>query len=651
MALSTRSVLTVVTLVLLPLSAAAQPLKPIPRVLPPPGIEVPRETREKLQKQLAATQNRLARHADHPLAPDVEIFTKAVDFALQFGEFYAPKDFDKAFAALKTANERLAALEKGKAPWTTQTGLVVRGYRSPIDGSAQPYGVVIPKDHDFKRPATTYVWLHGRGDKNTDLHFLHERQTSRGQLPDIDGAIVLHPFGRHCVGFKSAGEIDVLDVVAHARDQYKADPNRTVLIGFSMGGAGAWHLGAHYPDYWCAVAPGAGFAETARYTRTKPEDFPPDYVQTLWGAYDVPGYVRNLFNVPTIAYSGENDRQIQAARVMEEAFEGEGQKLMHLIGPGVEHKYEPKTLAELLKRLDAIAQKGKDRTPDVVHLQTRTLRYSRVGWVEVLGLEQHWKDTRVDAERNDNGVGITTTNVTALHLNVAREQPLRIEIDGQTLDVPKAVASASLQGIYLVRSDGKWQGGTLPKDQLLKRPGLQGPIDDAFLAPFLFVIPAVKPEFANDWLDFEMSHFLTRWRTLMRGEPKAILDTDLKAEHFEKYNLIVWGDPDCSTVLKEVQNRLPVRWNDKDWMLGDKTYSRRDHVPAFIYPNPKNPKRYLVVNSGLTFRESHDKTNSQQNPKLPDWAVINLTQPPDDKTPGKIEAAGFFNERWELAKE
>jgi len=638
----------VVSLALFLVSAASAEIKPIERVLPPRGIEIPKEIRDKLETQLEITRDRLEDMPANPLTPDVEIFTKAVDFALRHDEFYSPKDFDKAFAALKTAAERMDALEKGKSPWTRQTGLVVRGYRSAIDGSAQPYGVVIPKDHDFDRPTTAYMWLHGRGDKNTDLHFLHERQTSRGQLPDIADAIVLHPFGRHCVGFKSAGEIDVLDVAAEAQKPYKVDPKRTVLIGFSMGGAGAWHIGAHYADQWCAVAPGAGFAETARYTRMKPESFPPEYEQKLWGAYDVPCYARNLFNVPTIAYSGENDRQIQAARVMEEAFQAEGEKLKHLIGPGVEHKYEPKTLSQLLKLLDSIASRGKATQPRAVHLQTRTLRYPRYAWVEILGLQEHWNDSRVDAQlETETGVRVSTQNITALRLGLPRDEALTVMIDGEKLEVPKAPASAALQGLFLVRREGKWQGGIFPKTELRKRPGLQGPIDDAFLSPFIVVVPSQKKQFAAEWLNFELDHFLNRWPALMRGGVRIVLDTELKPEHHEDYNLIVWGDPDSNSALRELQDKLPVTWQEKTWSLAGKQYDRADRVPAFIYPNPKNPQRYIVVNSGLTFREAHDRTNSQQNPKLPDWAVIDITQPPDASSPGKIEAAGFFNEQWQ----
>jgi hypothetical protein len=86
--------------------------------------------------------------------------------------------------------------------------------------------------------------------------------------------------------------------------------------------------------------------------------------------------------------------------------------------------------------------------------------------------------------------------------------------------------------------------------------------------------------------------------------------------------------------------------------LGDKKYVANQFAPVLIYPNPANPKKYVVLNSGITFREAHDRTNSLQNPKLPDWAVVDLTQSPNASAPGKIADAGFFDEHWQLkAKE
>ena len=63
---------------------------------------------------------------------------------------------------------------------------------------------------------------------------------------------------------------------------------------------------------------------------------------------------------------------------------------------------------------------------------------------------------------------------------------------------------------------------------------------------------------------------------------------------------------------------------------------------------PNTQQKYVVLNSGPTFRDAHDQTNSQQNPKLPDWAIIDIHTPPDADHPGKIAAAGFFGEGWAL---
>ena len=66
-----------------------------------------------------------------------------------------------------------------------------------------------------------------------------------------------------------------------------------------------------------------------------------------------------------------------------------------------------------------------------------------------------------------------------------------------------------------------------------------------------------------------------------------------------------------------------------------------------IYPNPLNPKKYIVINSGFTFRESANGSNSWQVAELPDYAVVDLTTPPKSRWPGRIAAAGFFGEKWE----
>ncbi|QDU97376.1 alpha/beta hydrolase [Lignipirellula cremea] len=634
-------------LFLAPCLSAAEPA-PIRRLLPPAGIALEPAVEADLSARVAALRQRCDQLADQPLLPDAEIFVKAVELALEHREFYKPTDVQLARQQLDLAEERLSQLEQNKSPWRQAQGLVVRGYRSEIDDSAQPYGLEIPADLPAGKPVPLYVWLHGRGDKSTDLHFIQGRLTKAGQIHP-QGAIVVHPFGRQCIGFKSAGEVDVLDVVAHVRQQYSIDPQRIVLMGFSMGGAGCWHLGAHYADHWVAMSPGAGFAETAQYTHLQPADYPPSYEQKLWGLYDVPDYVRNLLNLPVIAYSGEEDRQIQAAQVMEKAFASQGEKLTHLLGPGMGHRYHPDTLAEILRRIDTAVQTGLDPHPKQVHLQTRTLRYSQMFWVQALGLGEHWKDARIDAEYDDAGqLTLATQNITALRITLpAAKANGRILIDGQQL-----MAKRSAQDdLRLALQGDRWVDVSQTKEQptLAKRPGLQGPIDDIFMEPFLVVLPTGKSHSAeiDAWVQAEVQHLQSRWRALFRGELPMKKDTDITDEDIAQRHLLLFGDPSSNQLIARLQDGLPITFTDDHLTVGQEQFSRGVHLPALIYPNPLNRSKYVVLNSGPTFREDHDRTNSLQNPKLPDWAILDLRQPPSGSAPARIAAAGFFDELWQ----
>ena len=635
-------------------SWAAEPIQPITRRLPPPGIEIPEKDRKELESQLKTIKSRVARAKDETLLPDIEVYIKAVDLALRHGEFYKENEIALAYEALKTANLRLDHLLAGRTPWTSDRGLVVRGYRSEIDGSAQPYGLEIPKNLKTTKGARLIVFLHGRGDKKTDLHFIRERETRQGKVA-TDDSIVLHPFGRHCMGFKSAGEIDVLDTVDHVQRHYGTDPRRSVLMGFSMGGAGAWHIGAHYPDRWAAMSPGAGFAETAQYNRLKKEDYPPSYEQTLWGMYDVPAYTRNLFNLPVVAYSGENDKQIQAARVMEQAFAIEGKKLTHVIGPGMAHAYHPQKLTEIVRAMKDASPGGHRAdglTPAKISIQTCTLRYGKVHWVRILQLEKHWQDSRVDAEiqtddGDKKGLTVTTKNVKSLELSIFAYREM--VIDGQPINIAKPVRGTTP---FLTKTDGRWQWQLEnfdPANSLVKSPGLQGPIDDAFMESFLVVTPSgqSKNERVQGWVEFELAHFQDRWRALYRGEVRTKRDVDVTPGDMEM-NLVLWGDPDSNRIIKRLIDRLPITWNEKELKVRGERQDASTHVPLLIYPNPLNPRRYIVLNSGPTHREGHDRTNSLQNPKLPDWAVIDISSPPNELSSGAVVDADFFDEQWRI---
>jgi dienelactone hydrolase len=632
------------------------------RPVPPPGIAVPDDVRASLTAGLAALEIEIATVKDPErlmLLPDVAIYAKAVRVALTHGEFYKPKEFDVAKVLLEQGMRRVSELKEGKPSWTGMSGLVARGYESKIDGSVQPYGLVVPDSYQAKGPHRYRLdcWFHGRGEKLSELDFIRQRQTSPGQFTPED-TIVLHLYGRYCNANKLAGEIDLLEALEKVKEQYRIDEDRVLVRGFSMGGAACWQFAVHYPGRWAAAAPGAGFSETPDFLKVFQNETlrPTWFEKKLWHMYDCTDWAINLAHCPTVAYSGEIDKQKQAADVMETALEKEGIGLVHLIGEGMGHKYHPDTKKELERRIDAIAAQGRDRVPKRIRFTTWTLRYPTMRWISVNGMGEHWERARVDAEILEGKIAVKTSNVTALTIDLPPGQPhldmvgpTVIEIDGVLVDGGKVQSDGSFR-VHLEKSEAVWKRVSSSPSGLTKRPGLQGPIDDAFMDSFLMVAPSGDgfSEKSKSWVDAEMAHAVNHWRKQFRGVARQKIDTEVTEEDITAHNLVLWGDPSSNAVMEKLMGRLPIQWRKDAVTVGSKTYASESHVPVLIYPNPLNPEKYVVFNSGFTFREYDYLNNARQVPKLPDWAIIDISQPVTSRWPGGIADAGFFGEKWEL---
>ena len=202
--------------------------------------------------------------------------------------------------------------------------------------------------------------------------------------------IVLHPYGRYSNAFKFAGEVDVLEALAHAQKHYRIDDDRISARGFSMGGAACWQFAVHYADRWFAANPGAGFSETPEFLAFFQKEVlrPTWYERRLWTLYDCPGYAINLYHCPTVAYSGELDIQKQAADVMETALKKVNIDLVHIIGPKTKHTIHRDSMKEIEARMAALAKTGRQRNPRKIRFDTFTLKYKP----HALGDDRHaWR--------------------------------------------------------------------------------------------------------------------------------------------------------------------------------------------------------------------------------------------------------------------
>lgn len=638
------------------------------RRVPPIGVPVPDKDRQELQtsldalgKEIDALKLSLAKKADLlALVPDVQIYHKAVSYALKYEEFSKTNEIAAAKQLLQTGADRAKQLREGKPTWINATGLVVRAFESRIDGSVQPYGLVVPESVKTGLPTRLDIWLHGRGEVMSEVNFILDHQRNPGQFTPPN-TIVLHVYNRYCNPARFAGETDVFEALAHVKKFYAIDPNRVLVRGFSMGGASTWGFTVHFPGMFAASQPGAGFSETIDFLKVYQQEELKlnEWERKLLYMYDATDSAINLFNVPTVAYSGEKDSQKQAADLMVQYAAKEGIQLTHIIGPNTQHRFEPGAKIEVERRIDAIAAQGRNPVPRQVKYTTFTLHYNKAFWVTIDGMEQHWERARVDAEfdAKDNDFEIKTKGVTAFSLDFGPgEYPLditrvaKVEVDGHTLELPKAFSDRSFTA-HLRKEGKKWKlVSSSAVEGLAKVNGLQGPIDDAFMDSFVFVQPTGKAmnDKVGKWVEGELQHAITHWRQQFRGDARLKKDAEITDADIAQHNLVLWGDPQSNTVLAKIADKLPIQWTKDGVRVGTRLYAANENVPVLIYPNPLNPKHYVVINSSFTYREYDYLNNARQVPKLPDWAVVDITKPVTSKAPGGIVDAGFFGEKWEL---
>jgi pimeloyl-ACP methyl ester carboxylesterase len=109
-------------------------------------------------------------------------------------------------------------------------------------------------------------------------------------------------------------EKDTMNILEMALKEFNVDKNRIYLMGHSMGGGGALHLGEKYADIWAAVA---GVAPAA--------------FGFQWNAD------QKLREVPLLIIVGEDDRLVNGSKQLADQLKGLDFKVEHKSLPGMDH--------------------------------------------------------------------------------------------------------------------------------------------------------------------------------------------------------------------------------------------------------------------------------------------------------------------------
>lgn len=202
-----------------------------------------------------------------------------------------------------------------------ETGFLKRSVA--CEGGSRGYRVYVPDGFDPKKRYPVVLFLHGSFQWGED----NEGQLSFG-LPAM-----MRPGGRvekklepealaSFIGVfpqtheRTPWSGEMAEYAVRALDQtvaeFKADPRRLYVTGFSLGGYGSWYVAVRHPGKFAAVVPvGGNIKIPESYPRAYVEKFVPPDMLALYDAKDPhAAFVERLGRTPVWIFHGENDEQV-----------------------------------------------------------------------------------------------------------------------------------------------------------------------------------------------------------------------------------------------------------------------------------------------------------------------------------------------------
>lgn len=220
---------------------------------------------------------------------------------------------------------------KPKPQPVQETGFLNR--RIDLHGVPFRFQVYLPEEfrHDDKKPWPMILFLHGRGERGEEG--MWQTQTGLPQAvrdhPERWPFVIVMP---QCTYPNFWTDQDMMTLALAALDQEQAefhtDPDRTYLMGLSMGGYGAWELAKTNPKRWAAIAIASGGIFWS-------------YAPERWQeALTLPGeYARAIEHTPVWLFHGTDDPVVppKESEMMYAALKASGGNVRLWMYQGLKH--------------------------------------------------------------------------------------------------------------------------------------------------------------------------------------------------------------------------------------------------------------------------------------------------------------------------
>jgi hypothetical protein len=246
----------------------------------------------------------------------------------------------------------------------------------------------------------------------------------------------------------------------------------------------------------------------------------------------------------------------------------------------------------------------RDPFPETVSLRAAHLRRGKAYWIRMERWDKPCAFAGIEASAVDpNHVEVTTENLRGFAILHTPERfdtrlPLFVSVDEQRVIFPKHDGTARWLAL---RRDGRGQwrdAARVPEPELVKRPGLEGPISEVLLAPFVVVYGTTAGEarVARLWAA-EARHFAAEWTRRNNSPCPVLADHELTPGILARRHLLLFGGPEHNAVSARLAARLPLERVARTGATASEEGA--GHGLFTLYPNPEAPDRLVVVWSAV----------------------------------------------------
>lgn len=548
----------------------------------------------------------------------------------------------------------------------TDLSLRVRGpqetrrvtFVSEIDGSVQHYGLQPARPAPGTKTAPGLVLsLHGASV---------EALNQAGSYAAKSWCHVVAPTNRRPFGFdwEDWGRRDAMEVLDHAQRTLGSDPQRTYLTGHSMGGHGAWHVGATFPDRFAALGPSAAWISFWTYGGAYSAENAQGIVERLLRPTSPSQTLRLAANYSRhgiyILHGDKDDNvPVGQARQMRKVLGDVGAALSYHEQPGAGHWWDdgPGSGVACVDWPPMFDLFARHRIPAAQEVRRVAFRTASPGisaschWVSIECQEKPFDVSSVDivADPPRRLMQGETTNVARLSLQVSAftpEGPLRIELDGDVLDdVPWPAES---QRLWLERRGETWAMSS-PPSPALKGPHRYGPFKEAFGNRAVLIYGTAGNDQENAWALAKARYDAETFYYRGNGAFEVVADHDFDPGSQPDRSLVLYGNADTNAAWSALLGDSPVQIRRGALTAGDRTLEGATLACLLVRPRPGSPRALVAAVSGTGLaglRLTERLPYFVSGVAYPDLTVLDTSV----LTHGVsgVRAAGFFGADWSL---